>query len=219
LVKLPENFSVLKARKIQKFFAEKVLFKEIQLDLIERVGGVDVSYRKEDAVAAVAVLDYKTLNVLEVKKTGTKIFFPYVPTLLSFREAPPVFKVFMSLKKKPDVLLVDGHGIAHPYGCGLASHVGVVLKVPTVGVAKKLLCGEVGKFLENKAPIIYKDRIVGMALVTKPGTKPIYVSVGNMLTLNQAVEIVQKCVKNNRLPEPLRIAHLLTKNCNLPFYK
>ena len=211
MLRIPQNFNVDKARKLQLSLAEKVLLQEINLEKVRFVGGVDVSYKEERAIASVAVLDYKTLKIVEAKTLKTEVHFPYVPSLLSFREAQPILRVFKNLNFPPDVLMVEGHGIAHPYGCGLASHIGVVLKLPTIGVAKKLLCGEVGGYVGNYAPVIFQGKIVGVAVITKQKSKPIYVSVGNMITLNQATEIVSKCVKNNRLPEPLRIVHLLTK--------
>ncbi len=207
-----KDFDVEKARKIQRIFADKILFKDIDLEKIRYVGGVDVSYRKGYAVAAAVTMDYKTLKVFEVKKVKVKDRFPYIPTLLSFREAPPVFKVVRMLNYPPDVLIVEGHGVSHPYGCGLASHIGVVLKMPTIGVAKNLLCGKLGEYKGNKAPIFFNGKIVGMAVITKPKTKPVYVSVGNMITLDKAVKIVEKCIKNSKIPEPIRIAHLLTKS-------
>ena len=211
LFKTPKNFDVKKARLIQKIFSKKVLFKKIDLEKVVYVGGVDVSYKDNQATVVAVILNFKTLNVLEVKKLKLKTYFPYIPTLLAFREAPPIFKVVKTLTIQPDVLMVEGHGIAHPFGCGLACHVGVVLKMPTIGVAKKLLFGKMGKYKENKAPIFWDKKIVGMAIIPKPQSKPIYVSVGNLITLNQAVKIVEKCIKKGRMPEPLRLAHLFTK--------
>lgn len=140
-----------------------------------------------------------------------KVEFPYIPTLLSFREADPIDKVFRQLKRRPDVLMVEGHGIAHPYGCGLASHVGVILKIPTIGVAKKLLCGEQAEYKGCQAPIYFCGKLVGAALITRLGCKPIYVSVGNMITIKQSIFVVYHCIRGQRMPEPLRLAHLLTR--------
>lgn len=187
------------------------MFKDIDLKEVRYVGGVDVSYRGGYAFTTAVVLGYRTLSVFETRKVKVKDRFPYIPTLLSFREAPPVFKIVKMLNCLPDVLMVEGHGVSHPYGCGLASHVGVVLKIPTIGVAKNILCGKVGEYKEDKAPILFNGKVVGMAVITKSKTKPIYVSVGNMITLDKAIEIVKKCIKDSRVPEPLRIAHLLTK--------
>jgi len=148
---------------------------------------------------------------LETQTLETKVLFPYIPTLFSFREAPVIFQIFKKLERRPDVLFVEGHGIAHPYGLGLASHVGVTLSIPTIGVAKKLLCGEVGTYSNSRAPIIHQGKPVGFAVMPKRGRNPVYVSVGNLITLKRAVEITLRCMGSHRLPKPLRIAHRLAK--------
>jgi len=196
---------------MQATLSKRVSVRETRLSKIQYVGGVDVSYGGDLAKAAAVVLSYETLDVVEEHTLRMEVKFPYIPTLLSFREAPVVFKVFKKLRRQPDVLMIEGQGLAHPYGCGLASHVGVVLKLPTVGVAKKLLCGDVGSYEDNQAPIHYQGKIVGIALITNPRLKPIFVSVGNMLTLRQAVSIVTRCIKTARMPEPLRLTHALTQ--------
>lgn len=210
-MRVPKGFSLERARRIQRVFAGRVLFRDVDLESVRLVAGFDVSYGEGYAFSVVAVVDFRTLEVFEVRSVRVRVRFPYIPTLLSFREAPPIFKVFRMLSCHPDVLMVDGHGVLHPYGCGLASHVGVVLGMPTIGVAKNLLCGRVGEYVGNKAPIFLDGKVAGMAVITKPKTKPIYVSVGNMITLDKAVKIVEKCVKKSRIPEPIRIAHILTK--------
>jgi deoxyribonuclease V len=147
---------------------------------------------------------------LEAKTAKAKVIFPYIPTLLSFRDAPPIFKVFRQLEVKPDVLIVNGHGVSHPYGCGLASYVGIILKQPTIGVASRLLCGEVGPKIGDIAPIIYEGQTVGAALFTE-ARRPIYISVGNMVSLERAAALTRSLLRGSRMPEPLKVADALAK--------
>ena len=213
-IKVPEGFQVEKARKIQRILASKIRFSGLTFSDVNLIGGVDVAYAsKGEAVAAAAILDFKSLNLIEYKLARCEVRFPYVPTLLSFREAPPIFKVLAKLEAKPDVVLVDGQGVAHPYGCGLASHVGVILDIPTIGVAKKLLCGEVQEFRGNQASIMLHGREIGKAILVAEKMRPIYVSVGHGVSLEEAVKIVLRSIKpGRRIPEPVRIAHLLSKH-------
>ncbi|HDI07308.1 MAG TPA: endonuclease V, partial [Candidatus Bathyarchaeota archaeon] len=183
-----KRFSVQKARKIQRELAKKIVFDDrFQAENIRFVAGVDVAYVGDVAIGAAAVLEYDSLETVEYAVVRCRTMFPYVPTLLSFREISPAVSCLKRLKIEPDVVLVDGHGYAHPFRCGFASHLGVVIGKPTVGVAKKLLCGSVGEFNdEGCALIVHEGEVVGMAVITKPGTKPVYVSVGNMVSLDTA---------------------------------
>lgn len=209
-VKIPPGFNVERARRMQKTLASRVRLEGVKPSQVRFVGGVDLSYPSPSRARAAAVLlDLESLKLVEAESVEAEVRFPYVPTLLSFREAPPIFKALRKLKVRPDVVLVDGQGVAHPFRCGLACHVGVILGIPTIGVAKKLLCGEVKDFKADRAPIVFEGETVGMAVRLEKG-KPIYVSVGHLVSLEDAVEIVLKCVrKPGRLPEPLRLAHKL----------
>jgi deoxyribonuclease V len=150
------------------------------------------------------------LSQVEVQVAAAKTCFPYVPTLLSFREIPPAVSAIRKLQTEPDVFMVDGQGFAHPYGLGFASHLGLILDKPTIGVAKSLLCGKVERTNEEGwKPLRQHENIVGAEVVTKQGTRPVYVSVGHRISLNRAVEIVLECVGNYRLPEPIRRAHVM----------
>jgi deoxyribonuclease V len=161
------------------------------------------------SIGAAVVLDYDSLSVVESKKARVETHFPYIPTLLSFREIPPTLAAIRKLKTQPDVFLVDGQGIAHPYRLGFASHLGLILNKPTIGVAKSLLCGEVGPFnQEGWAPITHKGEIIGAA-VAQQHQKPIYVSVGHKVSLKTAIETVKHCARNQRIPEPIRAAHAM----------
>jgi deoxyribonuclease V len=130
---------------------------------------------------------------------------------LSFREIPPAYSAIRKLQIKPDVFLVDGQGFAHPYGLGFASHLGLILDKPTVGVAKSRLCGKVEPICEGWRVAALKDNgeVIGAVVVTKQGTKPVYVSVGHRVSLKRATEIVMECTGKYRIPEPTRRAHLL----------
>jgi deoxyribonuclease V len=171
---------------------------------------VDVAYLEGTSVGAVAVLDLSTLSQVEVQVAHVKTCFPYIPTLLSFREIPPTYSAIKKLHNKPDVFLVDGQGFAHPYGLGFASYLGLILDKPTIGVAKSLLCGKVEQNVEyGWAPLNYKGEVIGAEVVTKQVTKPVYVSVGHRVSLKRATEIVLECTGKYRLPEPIRRAHII----------
>jgi len=189
--------------------SKRLLFEDTLPETVEYVAGVDVAYLGDASVCAVAVLDASTLSEVEVQVAHTKTRFPYVPTLLSFREIPPAYSAIKKLHIEPDVLLVDGQGFAHPYGLGFASHLGLILDKPTVGVAKSLLCGNVEQSGEGWwAPLTYKGKVVGAEVVTKQGTKPVYVSVGHRVSLKRAIDVVLECTGKYRLPEPTRRAHI-----------
>jgi len=206
-LKKPKEFSTKKARRLQHLLSTMAITEDRLPRVIRFVGGVDVSYTSRYAIAAAVVLSYSSLEIFEQEVVRANCSFPYIPTLLSFREGPAVCKAIGELKLKPDVYLIEGHGIAHPYRCGLATHVGVVMKIPTIGVAKGLLCGKVKERGGRWQPIIDKNETIGAAVTTMPGVKPVYVSVGNLVSLNRAIDIVLHCVKKHRIPEPIRVAH------------
>lgn len=176
---------------------------------INYLAGIDVAYLKETSVGAVAVLDCSDLSLIVFQVAHVKTRFPYVPTFLSFREIPPAYSAIRKLHIKPDVFLVDGQGFAHPYGLGFASHLGLILEKPTVGVAKSLLYGKMEKNVEGGRIVTLKDKeiVIGAMVVTKSGTKPVYVSVGHRMSLKRATEIVLECTGKYRIPEPIRRAH------------
>lgn len=201
-------FSIERARKAQRLLA-KVVIEENNFPYPPRtIGGVDVAYAGDYAVAAVVVMNYSTLEVKEKAVNVVKVKFPYIPTLLSFRECYPMIKAIKKLKELPDILMVDAQGRLHPFRLGAASHLGVVLDIPTIGVAKKLLCGTVGERTNNWAPIYDKGELIGAALWTKKNAKPIFISVGHRVTLKTAIEIAINTCKKYKLPEPIRQAHI-----------
>jgi deoxyribonuclease V len=179
---------------------------------INLVGGVDVGFRGEMARAAVVVLDYPSLVVLETAVAELVTPFPYVPGLLSFREIPVILEAMQRLKTLPDAWLVDGQGIAHPRRFGLASHLGVLLEKPTVGCAKSVLIGKPGPLGEvpgSHADLVVSGEVVGAALRSRLNCKPLIVSIGHRTNLRDALQLVTGCLQGHRLPEPSREAHRL----------
>ncbi|MEM3668846.1 MAG: endonuclease V [Candidatus Bathyarchaeia archaeon] len=202
-----KNFSIEKAHKTQIRLSRRIIFEDKLPRKIRYVAGVDVAYAKDLSIGAVTVLDYDTLRLLECKTAVCETRFPYVPTLLSFREVPPAVLSIKKLQIQPDVFLVDGHGFAHPYHCGFASHLGLVLRKPTIGVAKSRLFGEELVHGESITFLKNEGKVVGAAVVTKSGCKPVYVSVGHMVSLETAVKIVKNCTVSGKIPEPILKAH------------
>ena len=209
-ITVPKGFSVEKARNIQIALSKKVVKRDVLPRDIRYVAGVDVAYMAEFSIGSVVVLEFRSLSPVEFEASIVRTRFPYVPTLLSFRELPPIISALSKLRISPDVFLVDGHGLAHPYRLGFASHLGVTINKPTIGVAKKLLCGTVEKPAnrEEVSFIRENDEVLGAALFLKFSKKPIYVSIGHMVSLETAIKIVKMCVRRGRIPEPIRLAHL-----------
>ncbi|MEM1589395.1 MAG: endonuclease V [Candidatus Bathyarchaeia archaeon] len=201
------RFSVEKAHKAQLQLSKLIILEDKLPEKIRLVGGVDTAYVGNLAISAVAVLDFDNLNLVEVETAMRKVAFPYVPTLLSFRELPFTLMCIKKLKTQPDIFLVDGQGFAHPYRCGFASHLGVVLGKPTIGVAKSKLIGDVEPF-QNRDFAYLKDgdEVIGAAVKTAAG-KVLFVSVGHMVSLETAIKIVRHCTRGGSIPEPIRLAH------------
>lgn len=206
---IKRKFSIKKAHEAQLCLSKRIVFRDKLPEKIRYVGGVDVAYAEDVSIGAVAVLDLDSLKLLESQTAACKTRFPYIPTLLSFREIMPSVLCIRKLNVQPDVFLADGHGLAHPYRCGFASHLGLVIGKPTIGVAKSKLIGEVRSASPKKdtAPMNHNGEVVGAALTTRQGCKPVYVSVGHMISLETAVKIVRHCATVNRIPEPILRAH------------
>jgi len=201
-------------------FLQKNLAKKIKLQPLKKfprlVGGADVSYLPacDLALGAVVVFDLKKDCFIEETFAEEKVRFPYIPGFLSFREVPVLKKAILSLKNMPEVILVDGQGILHPRGLGLASHLGLETGIPTIGVAKKPLVGEFelpAEEMGSTAPIYLNGEIRGVVLRSRKGVKPVYISPGHLIDLSWALKVVKKCLSGYRLPEPLRQAHLLSQ--------
>lgn len=177
------------------------------------VAGIDVSVSRfgNTATAAIVVIDYPGLEIVEVQRARGTPGLPYVPGLLSFREAPLVLAACEQLDSTPDLILVDGQGIAHPRRLGLAAHLGLLLDTPTVGCAKSRLCGEYdepGNEAGSYAELWDNGEVIGVVLRTKTGVKPVYVSIGHKIDLASAVHWTRALCRGYRLPEPTRLAHL-----------
>jgi deoxyribonuclease V len=177
---------------------------------IRRIGGVDVGFHSEKAFAALAVVAYPSMLLIEWAVSEINTPFPYIPGLLSFREAPVILSALERLSVLPDVLMVDGQGIAHPRRFGIASHLGVLLDLPAIGCAKSVLVGrygELGNEIGNTTELLDKGEVIGMALRTRQGCKPIIVSIGHRVDLESAIRLTLACGRGYRLPEPTRLAH------------
>ncbi len=204
--------SIAQASDIQQRLAAQVL-RSTETLTPRFIAGVDISIQKEQGAAAgaVVVLQYPELRLVETKVAQGKLGFPYIPGLLSFRESPIILAACEKLSTAPDLILVDGQGIAHPRRMGLASHLGLFLDTPTIGCAKSLLCGsheEPDEEPGSYAEVVDKGETIGVALRTKLRTKPIYVSIGHKVDLQSAIRWVLECCHGYRLPEPTRLAHL-----------
>ena len=204
--KIPRSFSVSKAQKTQRRLSHNVITADHLPEKLMCVAGVDVAYIDDLAIGAVVVLDYESLELLEQQTAMCQAKFPYIPTLMSFREIPPAVACIKKLKLQPDVLLVDAQGVAHPYGCGLASHLGLAIGKPTIGVAKNRLIGE-NKTVAGKTLLVQNGQVIGSVVTTKERVRPVYVSVGHLVSLGTAVEITKHCACNSRIPEPILQAH------------
>jgi deoxyribonuclease V len=176
------------------------------------VAGVDISVTRDGfARAAVVVLRFPDMMPLETKVAEGRLGFPYVPGLLSFREAPLILAACEQLNLTPDLLIVDGQGIAHPRRFGLASHLGVLLDIPSIGCAKSLLCGEYVVPAAERGSLCHltdKGEVIGAVLRSKTAARPLFVSIGHRIDLITSVNRVIECCGRYRLPEPTRLAHL-----------
>ena len=206
--------------------------KEIQLrlrDMIEpvwdgrtvsTVAAADVGFPdKHTVLAAVVVVSFPDLEILERSVSTQEVTFPYVPGFLSFREVPGLLPALESIRRTPDVLLCDAHGMAHQRKMGLAAHVGVLMDMPVVGCAKSVLYGSFSRPDEKRGSFSHmlgKDgEVIGAAVRTRDRVKPVYVSIGNRIDLETAIDLVLKCSPKYRIPRPLRLAHQLSVGKNV----
>jgi deoxyribonuclease V len=197
----------------QRLRAEIPPGEPITLDQIHTVAGVDASYR-EIGRAAIAVFSFPDLALIEQVTATREVTFPYVPGLLAFREAPVVLAALEQLRLRPDLLMFDAQGYAHPRRLGLARHLGAYLDQPSIGCAKSRLIGaydEPGQDAGAWSPLMDGGEEIGRVVRTKARTRPVFISVGYRITLPLAVEVVLRCTRGYRLPEPTRIADRLTK--------
>jgi deoxyribonuclease V len=216
----PWDLAPKEAIALQRRLAAHVLVAD-RFGEIRRVAGVDVGFEQQNTItrAAVAVLDYPSLSLSEYAIAREPTRFPYVPGLLSFREVPAVLAALEKLSVLPDMLLCDGQGIAHPRRLGIASHLGVLLDLPTIGVAKSRLIGSHEEPGEEKGawePLLDKGEEIGCVLRSRTRVKPLYISPGHRVGLESAREWTMACLTRYRLPETTRWAHRLASGPPLP---
>lgn len=186
----------------------------LALDTLQLVGGIDVSVKNNLSQAAIVVLSYPDLEVIERVTASIPTPFPYIPGLLSFREGAVIIDALRQLKHVPDVFIVDGQGVAHPRRIGIASHIGLWIDVPTIGCGKTRLTGVHDPVPPHKGawtPLVDHGATIGAALRTRDNVHPVYISVGNRATLDTARELALRCTTRYRLPEPIRAAHKTAK--------
>ncbi len=205
----PWDVTPQEAREIQNRLRREVVVTN-QFGTINTVAGVDIGLKKDVARASVVVLSFPELQMVDSEVAESPVRFPYVPGLLSFREIPPLLEAFTQLKTEPDLLIVDGQGIAHPRRFGLASHLGLILDRPTIGCAKSRLCG---KYEEPKpergayTDLIDNGETIGAAVRTRTNVRVVYISIGHGISLHSARTLTLACCRGYRLPETTRYAH------------
>lgn len=206
------NSPVDLARQWQEAMRSWVRVEKLDTATLSHVTGVDASYAGGQVFAAAVTVDYASGQVVEQAVAVAPVTFPYLPGWLALREAPAILQAVARLERPPDVLIVDGHGLAHPRRFGIACHVGVLLDRPSIGCAKSLLVGGAEALPDeagSRVEIRLEGERLGMALRTRRGVKPVFVSVGHRVDLDTAVEVVLGACRGLRLPEPARLAHQL----------
>jgi len=190
---------------------DMVKIKKLPFKGMRTVAGVDVSVKDDLSKAAIVILSFPDLEVMKTVTHTMKTVFPYVPGLLSFREAPVILECVKKLKKAPDLFIFDGQGLAHPRGIGLATHMGLILGRPSIGSAKSHLFGKFNPVGRKKGDysLMYDndDRAIGAVLCTRNDTNPVYVSPGHLADIPSSVRIILECSPKYKLPEPIRAAH------------
>lgn len=206
------------AIRIQRQLCERVLIEPLRRSP-EVIAGIDVSIKERRARAGVVLCSYPELVPLRAITAEMLVSFPYVPGLLAFRESPVVLAALGQLDRYPDVLMFDAQGFAHPRRMGLATHLGILLDIPTVGCAKSRLCGTYTVPDEQKgswSPLVDRDQVIGAVVRTRDGVRPVFVSVGHRIDLETAISLVLGCTTRYRLPEPTRWAHRVAGGESLP---
>jgi deoxyribonuclease V len=211
------NVSQEEAKAIQNRLRGLVRVESLDVDAIRTVAGADISFDKgsDTVYAGFVVLRLPERTVVERAGVRTTAAFPYVPGLLSFREVPPLLEAWQKLSARPNALICDGQGLAHPRRFGIACHLGLLLDLPTIGCAKSILVGAhepVGPAPGDHAPLAHQGETVGTALRTQAGVAPVFVSVGHRCDLESAVALVNRCAGPTRVPETTRHAHLFVNS-------
>jgi deoxyribonuclease V len=211
----PWDISPQDARNLQRELAPFVS-KKCGAATINTVAGLDVGLKGDVACAAVTVLSFPELEMMAQTTAGRSISFPYIPGLLTFREGPVILDALERLDCKPDLLIFDGQGIAHPCRLGIASHIGLLTDLPSIGCAKSRLCGryqEPGVERGSHIPLVDHGETIGAIVRTRSGVKPVFVSIGHRMDLKTSIDVVLACCKGYRLPETTRKAHRLAEEC------
>lgn len=208
--------SVAKAKEIQQQLAKQVVISSFQGD-INYIAGIDVAFPNSGKTtrAAVVLLEYPSLRLVEQVVHESPTVIPYIPGVLSFREGGAVLKALEKLVNPPDILMFDGQGIAHPLGLGIASHVGVVLNMPSIGIAKSCLIGDYNEpeqFKGATTDLVVRGQYCGYVVRSRVNVKPLFISPGHLITKEQALSLALECVTKFRLPEPTRLADKLSKS-------
>ncbi|WP_414584805.1 deoxyribonuclease V [Scytonema sp. PCC 10023] len=211
------SLTVDEAIKIQEKLKDEVITEDKLKEPVQYVAGVDMGFEADGTIsrAAVAVLSFPDLQLQETSLARRPTTFPYIPGFLSFREIPAVLDALEKIKTIPDIILCDGQGIAHPRRFGIACHLGLIVDMPTIGVAKSLLVGKHEEIPDTRGswqPLIHRGETIGAVLRTRVGVKPIYVSSGHKVSLPTAIDYVLRCTTKYRLPETTRIADKLASN-------
>jgi len=201
------------AKKLQEVLKKKVSIIPLRKSP-EYVAGVDAAFFEDKIIGVACLYRYPEIILIEEAYSITEVSFPYIPGFLSFREGPAIIKAMSNLKIKPHVILFDGQGIAHPKGLGIASHIGVLIDIPTIGCAKSRLVGnyrEPGLKKGSRSSLRYNGKIIGVVLRTKDNVRPVFVSPGHRIDLKNSIKIVCGCTSTYRIPEPLRRADFISK--------
>jgi deoxyribonuclease V len=210
---IPWPAEIKSAKTIQEVLRKKVRIRPLKR-IPDYIAGVDASFSGDMVYAAISLFEYQDMRHIEDAIAIFKTAFPYIPGYLSFREGPAILRAFKKLSKKPELILFDGHGIAHPRRIGIASHIGVLLNLPTIGCAKSMLVGQYEEPLQQKGNWTYlyhNGERVGAVLRTRDGVKPIFVSPEHLIDIESSVDIVMHTVTRFRIPEPLRKADHISR--------
>jgi len=210
----PEDSSRENLLKVQDMVARKAIIKDDFKD-IQFIAASDQSFLDNSIISGIILMDFGSLEIIERAFSIQPVSFPYISTFLSFREGPAMVNAFRKLKTRPDLLLIDGAGINHPRNAGLATHIGVALNVPTIGITKKILCGKAVEpsNVGETSPLVYMDQTVGWLLKSSQKSKAIVVAPGHRISLESSISIVKYCLRGHKLPEPARLAHEYAKMC------
>lgn len=206
-----DTLTVTAATQIQNGLRDDIIIQPRNFP-VNVIAGADISFNKFSTTvyAGIILLRFPELLPIGYSLVKKEVLFPYVPGYLAFREVPALMAAWENLPVKPDLLVVDGHGIAHPRRMGIAAHFGVLANTPTVGCAKKVLCGkyeEPGSVKGSNTPLVFKDEVVGAALRTKNTVKPVFVSPGYLMDVPSSVDVITQCIGRYRIPEPTRLTH------------